>query len=175
MTLTLDIPRFETERLILRAPGVADTAAMMDFLASDRAEFYGGPMNAYDGWHKFSAYAGQWVLRGYGMFSIALKDSDQCIGMAGPFHPDHFHEPEMSWLLTSAEFEGKGYAAEACLAVLDHLFTTHGWDSVVSYIDRANSASRKLAERLGAHFEAAMDKLVPNCDSYRHFPTGRAA
>ncbi len=175
MTLTLDIPRFETERLILRAPSAADTAPMLGFLASDRAEFYGGPMNANDGWHKFSAYVGQWVLRGYGMFSIALKETDHCIGMAGPFHPDHFHEPEMSWLLTSAECEGKGYAAEACLAVLDHLFTTHGWSSAVSYIDRANTASRKLAERLGARHEAGAEDVVPNCDSYRHFPAGGGA
>ncbi len=175
MTLTLDIPRFETERLILRAPSAADTAPMLGFLASDRAEFYGGPMNANDGWHKFSAYVGQWVLRGYGMFSIALKETDQCIGMAGPFHPDHFHEPEMSWLLASGEFEGKGYAAEACTAVLGHLFATHGWSSVVSYIDRANAPSRKLAERLGARHEAGAAEVVPNCDSYRHFPAGRDA
>ncbi|WP_299845869.1 GNAT family N-acetyltransferase [uncultured Roseovarius sp.] len=175
MTRTLDLPQLETERLILRAPGVADTAPMLGFLASERAEFYGGPMNAYDGWHKFSAYAGQWLLRGYGMFSVALKTTDQCIGMAGPFHPDHFHEPEMSWLLTDAEFEGKGYAAEACLAVLDHLFTSHGWSSVVSYIDRANTASRKLAERLGACHEARAEDVVPNCDSYRHFPAGGGA
>ncbi|WP_306112926.1 MULTISPECIES: GNAT family N-acetyltransferase [unclassified Roseovarius] len=175
MVVAVDIPRFETERLILRAPGVADTAPMLGFLASDRAEFYGGPMNASDGWHKFSAYVGQWVLRGYGMFSVALRDTDQCIGMAGPFHPDHFDEPEMSWLLTSAEFERKGYAAEACRGVLDHLFTTHGWRSVISYIDRANAPSRQLAERLGARFEAAVDDLVPNCDSYRHFAAGPAA
>ena len=175
MALMLDIPRLETERLTLRAPGVADTAPMLAFLAADRAEFYGGPMNAYDGWHKFSAYAGQWLLRGYGMFTIALKETDHCIGMAGPFHPDHFHEPEMSWLLTSAEFEGKGYAAEACNAVLEYLFATHGWKSVVSYIDRANTASSALAARLGARHEGPADEVVPNCDSFRHFPVGRRA
>ena len=175
MTLHMTIPQLETERLILRVPTNGDTGAMLAFLRSERAEFYGGPMSAYDAWHKFSAYAGQWVLRGYGMYSFVLKDTGQTAGMAGPFHPDHFHEPEMSWLLTSAEFEGRGLAAEACQAVLAHLFGTLGWSSVVSYIDVANTASRKLAERLGASHEADAPEVVPNCQSFRHVPQANTA
>lgn len=174
MTLTLDIPRLETERLTLRVPGAADTRAMLDFLGSDRAAFYGGPMGPDDAWHKFSAYVGQWILRGYGMYSVVLKDTGETAGMAGPHHPDHFEEPEMSWLLTDARYEGRGLAAEACTAVLSHLFATLGWKTAVSYIDTANAASRRLAERLGATLDPQSPAAIPNCDTYRHVPRAGA-
>ncbi|MDU8927576.1 GNAT family N-acetyltransferase [Alisedimentitalea sp. MJ-SS2] len=161
-------PVLTTDRLILRAPGAADTYAMLGFLASDHAKFYGGPMNADAAWHKFSAYVGQWTLRGYGFFAITLRDSGNTIGMAGPHHPDHFPEPEMSWLLTSDEHESKGYASEACRAVLSHLFTDLGWTTCVSYVDRANTASRILAERLGATLDTDSPALISGCDTYRH-------
>jgi len=162
----------ETDRLTLRLPGSSDTQAVLDFLRSERAAFYGGPMSEYDAWHKYSAYVGQWILCGYGMFSVVLKDTGETVGMAGPFHPSHFAEPEMSWLLTGERFEGRGYAAEACGAVLTHLFTTLGWKNVVSYIDISNEGSRKLAERLGARLESDPPCPVANCDSYRHYPQG---
>ncbi len=165
-------PPLGNRGLILRVPNASDTAAMLAFLGSGRAEFYGGPMNAYDAWHKFAAYAGQWVLHGYGFYSMVLKDTGEMAGMAGPFHPDHFPEPEMSWLLTEARFEGTGLAAEACQAVLTHLFTSLGWANVVSFVDTRNIASRKLAERLGARLDTATPAVVENCDSYRHYPQG---
>jgi len=167
---SLHIPSVETDRLILRAPGAADTGPMLSFLGSERAAFYGGPMAPSAAWEKFSSYVGQWMLRGYGLYSLALKDTNETIGMAGPYHPEHFPEPEMSWLLTEGRFEGKGYAREACNAVLTHLFTTFGWSSVVSYIDRDNIASRKLAERLGAKLDPTAQAAVPNCECLRHWP-----
>lgn len=174
MALALDIPRLETDRLILRVPSAADTRTMLSFLGSDRARFYGGPMGPDDAWHKFAAYVGQWILRGYGMYSVVLKDSGETVGMAGPHHPDHFEEPELSWLLTEARFEGRGLATEACKAVLCQLFTTLGWKTVVSYIDIANVASRKLAEGLGARLDPNSKPAIANCDTYRHIPQAGA-
>ncbi|APZ53001.1 GNAT family N-acetyltransferase [Salipiger abyssi] len=166
-------PQLATDRLILSAPGAADQPAMLSFLGSERAQFYGGPMETVAAWHKFSAYVGQWVLRGYGFYAIRLKDSGETIGMAGPHHPEGFAEPEMSWLLTDAAYEGKGYAREACEAVLRDLFETRGWDNVVSYIDTANAASRALALRLGARLdETGAPCPLPGCESFRHFAPG---
>jgi RimJ/RimL family protein N-acetyltransferase len=161
-------PVLTTDRLTIRAPGADDVPAMLAFFGSEHANFYGGPMNADAAWHKFSAYVGQWTLRGYGMFSVTLKDSGDTIGMAGPHHPAHFPEPEMSWLLTDAAHEGKGYASEACRAVLHHLFTDLGWTTMISYIYRANTASRILAERLGATLDTECATLIEGCDTYRH-------
>lgn len=173
--MTFTLPTLETERLILRVPGADETSAMLAFLGSERATFYGGPMSEGDAWKKYAIYVGQWALRGYGMFAVTLKDTSEPIGMAGPYHPADFPEPEMSWLLTSAEHEGQGYASEACRAVLDHLFNTLRWPSVISYIDTANAASRALALRLGAKLDTQAQSPIPGCEAYRHFPEGSAA
>lgn len=90
------------------------------------------------------------------------------VGMAGPYHPVDFPEPEMSWLLTDPAHEGKGYATKACRAVLTYLFATLGWKNVVSYIDADNLASRTLALRLGATVDPNAISPIPNCDGYRH-------
>lgn len=158
----------QTERLLLRAPTAADTQAMLDFLGSKRAEFYGGPMTVFAAWHKFAAYVGQWALRGYGLYAIRLKDTGETVGMAGPYHPESFAEPEMSWLLTDARHEGKGYAYEACHAILAELFKRQGWTRLVSFIDTKNAASRALALRLGATLDPETESPFPGCDSYRH-------
>lgn len=170
-----DTPVLETERLMLRAPSGADTQAMLSFLESERAVFYGGPMPTAEAWRKYSAFVGQWVLRGYGMYAVTLKGGGETVGLAGAYYPDGFPEPEMSWLLTDARHEGQGYAREACAAVLDDIFTRHGWASVISYIDTANHASRKLALRLGAVADPDAVSPIPGCEGYRHFAPGAVA
>lgn len=167
-------PRLETERLVLRLPDTRDVAAHLAFFASERSRFFAGPKAQGDAWRDFAGRVGHWALRGYGMFAIELKASGESIGLVGPVHPADYPEPELSWLLSDARHEGHGYAFEACGAVLDHLFGTLGWSSVVSYVDRENAASRALALRLGARLDPASRSPVAGCDVYRHHPEGSA-
>ncbi|NVK45287.1 MAG: GNAT family N-acetyltransferase [Rhodobacteraceae bacterium] len=167
-------PTITTDRLILRAPCGDDIAAITQFFAQERARFYGGPLPEDQAWRRLATYAGQWMLLGYGLFTITLKETGEPIGMAGPVHPCDFSEPELSWLLTSTAYEGHGFAAEACKAVLTYLFDRLGWSTVVSYIDPENLGSKALATRLGAVIDAqaAIPACLPGCVAYRHFPAG---
>ena len=45
---------------------------------------------------------------------------------------------------------GKGYAYEAAAATMDYAFDVLGWDDVIPSIDPDNTASQRLAERLGS-------------------------
>lgn len=168
-------PILQTERLILRPPCGDDVPSVLHFFGSGRARFYGGPIDAPAAWRRLSAYAGQWLLRGYGIFAVLRRDTGETVGLAGPIHPNDFPEPEMSWLLTDAAHEGRGYAREASAATLAHLFGDLGWTDVVSYIDPANTASLKLAERLGARPDAAaaVPLALPGCLAFRHRPESR--
>jgi len=161
-------PVLETDRLILRAPGAADLDAMTGFFGSDFGRFYGGPMDAQDAWYKFAAYIGQWTLRGYGLFAITVQRTGDTVGMAGLTHPAGQREPEMSWLLTSPDHTGKGFAVEAARAVLNHLFATRDWTSLPSFIHPENTASARLAERLGAVRDPATPSEIANCETWRH-------
>ncbi len=168
----IDTTVLETDRLILRAPDMPDFAAWADFSASKRAEFVGGPYSRGKAWRAFGHMVGHWPLRGFGLFVITLKGSDQAIGAAGPWYPMDWPEKEIGWTLWSPEYEGKGYAHEAALATRTHAYTTLGWTQAVSYIDEPNVRSIALAERLGAKRDDTADTISVEGDVkvlvYRH-------
>lgn len=162
-----DIPQIETARLILRGPQPGDYPDFKATFASYRSRFMGGPLNAYETWMLYAAEIGHWEIRGYGMWMIHLKDTDETVGMAGGWFPAKWPEQELAWIIWP-DRGGKGYALEATHAVRAHLYAHHSWDSAVSYIDPKNLDSIRLAERLGA----VKDHTAPSIDGsdavYRH-------
>ena len=153
MSVTISAtPVLTTERLVLRAPQAADWAAWRDFYLSDRSQWIRltkAPA-AEQAWRSFAAVIGHWVLRGWGMFVITKRGSDQGFGVVGPWMPEGWPEAEISWSIWDAAAEGKGYMAEAARAVIAHAFDDLGWTTAVSYIDPNNTRSAALAKRLGA-------------------------
>lgn len=147
----------ETERLTLRAIGPQDVDASVDYLASPRARYMGGPYSRHDAWVHSCRFIGEWTVLGTGLFAICLKGSDDVIGDCGVVYPEGYPEREIGWGLWAAEHEGKGYAQEAAIAVRRHLYADEGWTTAVSYIDPANAPSIALAERLGC----TLDKTAP--------------
>ncbi len=152
MTVTLaGTPVLETRRLILRAPRAGDYAPWAAFAASDRARYIGGPIVGRLSWRAMGHLTGHWVHRGFGMFIFSLhSDPDTPLGMAGPWFPEGWPEHEIGWSVWADGAEGTGLATEAATAARDHAFGTLGWTTAVSYIDRDNARSIRLAEKLGA-------------------------
>ena len=60
--------------------------------------------------------------------------------------------PELGWALAS-RVHGKGYATEAARASILWVFENLEVESIVHCIDPENTASRAVAERLGASIE----------------------
>ncbi|QFT79219.1 hypothetical protein FIU89_01250 [Roseovarius sp. THAF27] len=162
-----DIPVLETGRLVLRGPEAQDYPDFKATFASYRSRFMGGPLNPYEAWMLYAAEIGHWEIRGYGMWMIHLRDTDETVGMAGGWFPAKWPEREIAWIIWPDK-AGKGFALEATHKVRDHLFSTAGWDSAVSYIDPKNLDSIRLAERLGC----TKDHEAPSIDGsdavYRH-------
>lgn len=172
-TVLPHIPTLETERLVLRGPRMGDVPHWCAFMASERAAFVGGPgLEEGKAWRAFAHVAGMWMLRGYGTFVFALKDSpDQPLGMTGPWHPIDWPEAELGWTVWSEEAEGKGYAYEAACEGRRYAYQDLGWKTAASYIDPANARSIALAERMGCVLDA--DAGQPDFDGeqvlvYRH-------
>ncbi len=158
---TFHIPMLETERLILRAPQFSDLPFYAAFKASERSRFTGGPFDAEQARKSFSAVAGLWVLRGYGLFTAVLKtDTDTVIGGFGIFHPVNQQEPEFGWSLYAAEHEGKGFVTEAMRAVIPWAWDVMGVETAQSHIDEHNEASVKIAKALGATFDPETTKAA---------------
>ncbi|MFT7059659.1 MAG: RimJ/RimL family protein N-acetyltransferase [Pseudorhodobacter sp.] len=162
-------PVLETERLILRAPQASDWPFWRDFMASDRSQYAGGPLDEPKAWRAFGHMIGLWVLRGFGNFVFCEKGSDTALGMTGPHHQIDWPERELGWTLWSTAAEGKGFAFEAACAARAYAFDVLGWETAVSYIAPENARSIALAKRLGAFADAAA--LTPNgkaCLVFRH-------
>ncbi|MCT4554839.1 MAG: GNAT family N-acetyltransferase [Pelagimonas sp.] len=162
-----DIPVLETKRLILRAPAPEDYPNFKATFASYRSRFMGGPLNAYETWMLYAAEIGHWEIRGYGMWMIHLRDTDETVGMAGGWFPAKWPEREIAWIIWP-DRGGKGYALEATDRVRRYFYQDLGWDTAVSYIDPKNLDSIRLAERLGC----VKDKSAATVDGhdavYRH-------
>ena len=166
-------PVLDTARLRLRAPVPEDWPTYRDFALSDRARYVRPPdVDAERAWRMFAGMIGHWVLRGWGSFVFTLKANDRPLGMVGPWFPEGWPEREILWMIWDSAAEGKGYVTEAVTATLGHAFGALGWETAVSYIDPANTASIRLAERLGAQPDpgAPTSRLAesPTLIVYRH-------
>lgn len=161
------IPVLETRRLRLRGPAAEDYPNFKATFTSYRARFMGGPLNPYESWMLYAAEIGHWQIRGYGMWMIHDKATDETYGMAGGWKPAMWPEAEIAWVIWPDK-GGKGYALEATDAVRRFLYREKGWTTAVSYIDPKNLDSIRLAERLGAVKDAGAASIDGSDAVYRH-------
>lgn len=167
-------PVLTTERLTLRAPHPGDAEAFVAFYETERACHVGGPKDTRSAWNFFCTEIGHWAVHGFGMFTVTHKDNDAALGIVGHWYPLGWPETEIGWVLFDESLEGTGIAFEAAKACVDHAWNTLRWETVVSYIDPANTRSIALAERLGATLDAnatppvRKDPDAPDALVYRH-------
>lgn len=161
------IPVLETERLVLRGPEAQDYPDFKATFSSYRSRFMGGPLNKYEAWMLYAAEIGHWQIRGFGMWMIHDKATDETYGMAGGWQPAGWPEREIAWIIWPDKV-GHGYALEATDAARRYFYTQRGWDGAVSYIDPKNLDSIRLAERLGAKKDKDAATIDGNDAVYRH-------
>ncbi|MGF1647002.1 MAG: GNAT family N-acetyltransferase [Kineosporiaceae bacterium] len=168
--MSLDIPTFTTERLRLTAfdeerhfEGVAA------FFADPVSATYGGPCDRADAWRKFATYLGHWVIRGYGPWAVETRAAGEFVGIVGPWYPEGWPEPEITWALLPAQ-HGRGYATEAAGAALSAAYDVFGWTTATSVIASGNTPSIAVAERLGAVRQAEVGYRYGAAYLYRHRP-----
>ena len=147
MTLT---PILETERLVLREFRESDTDAYAEMLADPEVvRFLGGtPMSRAEAWRNMSMVIGHRVLRGYGFWAVEERGVGELVGRVGCWRPEGWPGLEVGWTLRRA-FWGRGYATEAARASVEYAFTKLDQTRVISLIAPENTASIRVAERLG--------------------------
>jgi RimJ/RimL family protein N-acetyltransferase len=143
------VPTTLTPRLRLRGPRATDFESYAAFVSSERSRFVGGPITREMAWRGFCHLTGHWVHRGYSMFIVADPATDAPLGMAGPWFPEGWPEPEIGWSIWDAEAEGRGLAFEAAEAARRFAYDTLGWTTAISLIAEGDARSEALARRLG--------------------------
>jgi RimJ/RimL family protein N-acetyltransferase len=113
------------------------------------------------------AGCGEWVdvtlrnyeRRGYGMFAILDRSSEDVIGFCGLVHPGGQPEAEIKYALRRDAW-GRGIATEAVAALLRHGARAHGLRRVIATVAPDNAASQRVLLKAGM----AQDALRRNDD-----------
>lgn len=148
-------PTIETERLVIRDFTLGDLDYFLGFFSdAEASQHVGGPSSTEDSWRRMLAGVGLWPLTGIGMWAVERREDGATIGHVGFFdffrdcQPSIAGAAEMGWILAPAA-HGKGYALEACEAILAWFEQYFGRKPIWALIAPGNDPSMKLAEKLG--------------------------
>jgi RimJ/RimL family protein N-acetyltransferase len=89
-----------------------------------------------------------WAERGYGFFCVVEKASRRFVARVGPVTTPETGRIEIAWS-TTREAWGKGYASEAARASIDFTFARSDLEALDCYLRPDNTASRRVAEKVG--------------------------
>jgi RimJ/RimL family protein N-acetyltransferase len=149
----------ETERLSLTRPLHEDLDESYAMYADASVVTYigGKPSTRGDALTKLLRNIGHWQVFGYGLYTVREKSSGSFVGEVGLAHfarelGQNFDPfPEAAWVL-ARHHHGKGYATEALRAAHDRMARQREAVRTVCIIDPDNSASLRVAEKLGYDF-----------------------
>jgi RimJ/RimL family protein N-acetyltransferase len=148
-------PVIETARLILRQNRLSDLEDRVAITGDPEfMRFVGGVYDRQENWSRILRYLGHWVAFGFGFFAVEEKATGRHVGNVGmarferDLGADFDTAPEAGWLVAQ-QAEGKGYATEGMVAAMDWYAQTFGPERMVCMVDPANTASLRVAEKLG--------------------------
>ena len=140
---------------MLRGFELRDLPYFLNFFADAEASRHvGGPSGREDAWRRMLAGAALWQLTGVGMWAVARRSDDAAIGHVGFFDflrdcdPSLTGEAEIGWIFAPAA-HGRGFAKEACEAILEWFHEHFGKRPIWALISPGNERSMNLAAKLG--------------------------
>jgi RimJ/RimL family protein N-acetyltransferase len=146
----LDAPSLTTERLRLRMLQDSDFEEYAAIHTDAEVTKYTvrTHMNRMEAWRHLAMIVGHWHLRGFGMWGVFEKGTGALVGRVGFHQPDAWPDFELGWTI-GRNWWGKGYATEAAKRCVEFAFNEMGRDHLISLIDPDNTASIRVAERIG--------------------------
>jgi RimJ/RimL family protein N-acetyltransferase len=156
---TMGFTEIETPRLRLRAIAAEDWSAIFTYMSDPEVTAF-LPEGVLDE-EGARAFARKNAGDNCEAVAVVEKASGQLIGHM-PFHPWFAPETyEIGWAFGPAH-QGKGYATEAAHALMAHAFGALAAHRVIATCQPENTASWRVAEKLGlrreAHFRAALQR-----------------
>ena len=159
--------KLETERLLLRIPEVGDADGYLEVFGDPQVIAFLGmtPQTREDNVRGIERMRLHWERYGIGLFSVVRKADERLLGRVGflLWDPERWIsamredldgelETEIGWTL-GAEHWGRGYATEAAIRCREWALGELGLARLVSVIAPDNTASIRVAERIGETLE----------------------
>src|SRR5205814_6421093 len=114
------VPRVTTDRLLLRGFEPRDLDPYATMVADPEFTRYlgdGQPLDRVGAWRQIALFAGQWSLRGFGLWAVEERDTGALVGRIGCWEPEGWPGFEIGYGL-ARPFWGRGYATEGAQAAL---------------------------------------------------------
>lgn len=151
----------ETERLILRRFTPEDAADNYRIYADpSNMRFMGrGPDSVEAERHNILRHiADYYEPHGFGLWAAVLKEEGRLVGRCGFLYQrvEGAREVEVTYLI-DRHYWGRGLATEAARGAVGLGFEQYGFPRVVAMINPENSASVRVAEKVGMRYEREAD------------------
>lgn len=151
----------ETSRLALRHLTLDDVDDLLGIFSDPEAmRYYPGTKGREETieWIKWNLSS--YRDHGFGLWAVIRKDTGGFAGQCGLVmqrNVDGRDEVEIGYSFLRGQWN-RGFATEAAIACRDAAFTDLKLTHVVSLIDPANRASRRVAEKVGMSCEKEIDR-----------------
>ncbi len=140
-----------TERLVVREMEERDLDSLYGIYAGDgmRAYTEGPSPDREEEREKLKSYAaGAYAVRGYGLWLLEERESGNCVGQAGFTWKEGEEYPQLGFAVAKPA-QKRGYACEACRAILEYGFEKLDFTAVEAFAAEGNAASCRVLEKLG--------------------------
>lgn len=140
-----------TERLRIREITVEDVPRLYELYEDESITRYMEPL--FPEQQQEEDYTRDYIKNvyhfyGYGMWLITLKENNTVIGRAGLEYKEGFEGLELGFML-GTEYQHKGYAYEACKAILEYAREELEQVSFRAIVHKNNEPSKQLCKKLG--------------------------
>ena len=145
--------QIETERLLMRRLRESDSEEFFKTVGNPEVMRYwrGTDKTPKDSLNRIRSMEEQWVRYGFGDFAVVEKRTDELIGFCGVHHIDFMPEVNLGYAFKKEKWH-QGFGYESGKAALTFGFEKAELDFITAVIEKPNSASRSLAQKLKLAF-----------------------
>src|SRR4030043_204893 len=140
----------ETERLTVRNFNASDWKALQHMINQYQSSGYAAYDHQWPTSDEEIRKITEWFAGGDSYLAICLKDTGQFVGFVSLVKEQHDDSGELNLgYIFNFDYHGRGYATEACRAVIGHAFNRLQAKMVVAATAAVNRPSCQLLKRLG--------------------------
>lgn len=141
----------KTKRLTLREMTVDDVDRLYEIYDGEGMTDYTEPL--YEDKSLEVEYTRDYIRNmyefcGYGLWLVIENDSGRVVGRAGITGREGYEQAELGYVIERSR-QRRGYAAEACTAIIDYARDVLGMSALNCFVHPGNEASVRLCRRLG--------------------------